>query len=40
MKEAGGVWELGFVYCRAGLVLFQWDLGLFLMYSQLLVATG
>lgn len=39
-KEAGSVWELGFVYCRAGFVLFEWDLDLFLMYSQLLIATG
>lgn len=29
MKEAGSVWELSFVYCGAGFVLFEWDLDLF-----------
>lgn len=29
MKEAGSVWELEFVYCRADFVLFEWDLDLF-----------
>lgn len=29
MKEAGSVWKWGFVYCGAGLVLFEWDLDLF-----------